>query len=116
MPAIWVKAGSYEPRYWLFNDPDTGDLIDLTQPGYEVTGRVADRPDGKGATLLDLPDSSVWRRTADGRCYFEPSSVTSSTWTFRRGYFQAEMAHPSGEAVRFIEELFYVDPELVVTP
>lgn len=120
MPALRgtlrVEAGSFEPRYWTFTDPDTGDPLDLTQPGYEVTAAVASRPDGSGDILLDLPDASVWRRTATGRVYFEPSSVDSAAWTFRRGYLQAELSHPSGETVRFLEQSFYVDPELVVTP
>jgi len=114
--ALRVEAGSYEPRYWVFTDPATGVPLDLTQPGYEVTAVVADKSDGTGTVLLDLPDNSVWRRTADGRVYFEPHSATSSTWTFRRGYLQAEMSHPSGETVRFLEVPFSVDPELVVTP
>jgi hypothetical protein len=111
-----VEAGSYEPRYWEFTAPDTGLPVDLTQPGYLVHGVVADRPDGAGAVLLDLPDASVWRRTADGRVYFEPHSVTSSTWAFRSGHYQIELSHPSGETVRFSEGRFSVDPELVVTP
>lgn len=120
MPALRgtlrVEAGSFEPRFWVFTDPDTGDPLDLTQPGYEVTAAVASRPDGSGDILLDLPDNSVWRRTSTGRVYFEPPSVTSAAWTFRSGYCQIELAHPSGETVRFFEGRFVVDPELVVSP
>lgn len=119
MPALRVplrvQAGSYEPEYYLISDGDTGLPVDLTQPGYEVTGLVATRPSG-GQTLLELPDDSVWRRTTEGRIYFEPSSMDSSTWTFRSGYHQVELSHPSGETVRILEGRFTVSAELVVTP
>jgi hypothetical protein len=110
-----IEAGSYEPYYWNINDSQTGAPIDLTQPGYAVHGVVADRSNGTGSVLLDLPDSSdAWRRTTDGRVYFQPHSVDSAAWTFRRGYVQIELAHPSGETVRIHKDRFYVDPELVV--
>lgn len=120
MPAarglLWIEAGSYEPRYWLISDPDTGLPIDLTQSGFAVHGVVADRSDGKGSVLLDLPDSSdAWRRTTDGRIYFQPHSVDSAAWTFRSGHIQIELEHPSGETVRIHEDKLLVDPELVVT-
>lgn len=117
MPAInkdlRIEAGSYEPQYWVFTNPDTGALLDLTQSGYSVAGSVNERRDGTGAVLLALPDASVWRRTSTGRVYFQPHSVTSSAWTFQRGYCQFELSHPSGETVRFHESRFLVDPELV---
>lgn len=117
MPAIVkdlrVEAGSYEPQYWVFTNPDTGALFDLTLAGYSVAGSVNERRDGTGAELLALPDASVWRRTATGRVYFQPHSVTSSTWTFQRGFYQAEITSPVGETVRFGEGRFFVDPELV---
>lgn len=117
MPAIVkelrVEAGSFEPQYWTFTNPATGAPLDLTQSGYVVTGAVNAEQDGTGTVLLSLPDNSVWRRTATGRVYFQPHSVTSSTWTFPRGFYQVELAHPSGETVRFGEGPFLVSPELV---
>lgn len=120
MPAVRsdlrVQAGSYEPIYWDITDPDTGVPVDLTQAGYSVAAVVASRPDGTGQVLAELDDATVWRRTDTGRIYFEPSSALSSMWTFERGYYQAELSHPSGETVRFSEGRFTVDPELVVAP
>lgn len=121
MPAlrgpIRVEAGSYEPLFWTISDPDTGTPLDLTQSGYEVHGVIADRSDGTGTVLLDLPDSSdAWLRTSTGRVYFQPHSVDSAAWTFRRGYWQVELSHPSGETVRIHDSAFGVDPELVVDP
>jgi hypothetical protein len=108
-----VEAGSFDPLYWVFLDKDTGALLDLTQPGYVVTGAVNERRDGTGATLRVLADGQVWRRTSDGRVYFEPHSADSGAWTFLHGHYQAELSHPSGETYRFIEGPFVVSPELV---
>lgn len=120
MPALRaplrVEAGSFDPVFFVVADGATGGQVDLTQPGYEVTAVVSDRPNGKGTVLLELPDSSVWRRTADSRIYFEPASMDSSAWTFRSGFYQAELSHVSGQTVRILEGKFTVDPELVVTP
>lgn len=117
MPAVtWdltVEAGSYEPSYLVLRDPETQEPLDLTTPGYTVHGVVATRSDGLGRVLADLPDGSVWRRTADGRIYFEPASAESSVWNFRRGYHQVELTHPSGETVRIASGAFRVSPELV---
>ncbi len=117
MPALRcplrVEAGSYDPVFWEVRAGDTGALVDLTQPGYLVAGAVNSHSDGSGAVLLDLPDDSVWRRTSEGRVYFEPHSVATAAWTFQRGYYQAELSHPSGETVRILEGPFSVSPELV---
>lgn len=118
MPAItwdlYVEAGSYEPQYLVLRDPDTGDLLDLTQDGYSVHGVVATRPDGLGAVLVDLPEASgVWRRTAEGRIYFEPASATTAAWTFRHGYHQVELASPSADPVRIAAGRLRVSAELV---
>ncbi|GEL20845.1 hypothetical protein [Pseudonocardia asaccharolytica] len=117
MPAVRadliVEAGSYEPQYWVITDPDSGQPLDLTAPGYLVHAVVSSREDGTGDVLLDLPDTSVWRRTADGRIYFEPPSALSAGWGAVRGFYQAELSHPAGETVRFSQGRFIVDPELV---
>lgn len=119
MPAIkaplLIEAGSYEPQYWLFVDPDTGAPVDLTASGFTAALTVNSSQDGDGVDLLTLTDSS-FLRTNNGRVYFQPSSATTSTWTFGSGYYQAELSHPSGETVRFSEGRFVVSPELVVTP
>lgn len=108
--AIRVEAGSYEPRYWVFTDPDSGTPIDLTV-GYTVTGVVSTNSDGTGTRLLTLTDAD-FRRTNTGRVYYEPSSTTSAAWTFVRGFCQLKLHHPSGETVRFAEGPFHKDPEL----
>lgn len=109
---ITVEQGSYEPQYITITAPGTGTPIDLTATGYTVAGAVATRRDGTGTVLLNLPDSS-WRRTATGRIYFEPSSAVSAGWTFRSGWLQVELSHPSGQTVRVAQGLFSVAPEIV---
>lgn len=115
MPAVRgplrVEAGSYEPVYWLVTDPQTGDPIDLTAPGFEVTMVVEDR---YGTELLALDDADVFRRTADGRVYFEPSSTLTTTWSvINAADYQIELAHPSEETVRIGYGPFSVDREFV---
>lgn len=117
MPAItwdlYVEAGSYEPQYLVLRDPESGDLLDLTS-GYSVRTVIATRPDGLGTVLADLDDADgVWRRTAEGRLYFEPPSAVTSAWTFRHGYHQVELSHPSGEQARIAAGRIRVSPELV---
>ncbi len=117
MPAIaWnlhVEAGSWEPQYITLTDPETGQPLDLTAPGYVVRGVVASRPDGSGTVLADLDDGTVWRRTTDGRIYFEPPNAVTSAWGWRHGYHQTELAHPSGKTVRIAAGRVTVSPELV---
>lgn len=115
MPAVrkdlTKEAGSYEPEYWSFTASTTGDPIDLTAPGYSVTGVVSTRSDGNGNTLLTLTDAD-FRRTDTGRVYFEPSSATTAAWTFRYAHYQFELRHPSGQDIRFAEGRLIVEPEL----
>jgi hypothetical protein len=117
MPAVhadlFVEAGSYEPIYWMITDPNTGDPLDLTLPGFTVHGVVATRPDGTGIKLLDLPDSSVWSRTSTGRVYFQPPSAISDVWPLVSGYYQAKLSHPSGQEVRFSQGRFIVSYDIV---
>lgn len=118
MPAhTWhlrVEAGSYEPQYIVITHPVSGAPVDLTETGFLVHGVVATRPDGQGAVLLDLPETSgVWRRTNTGRIYFEPAAAVSSLWTFRRGFHHVELRHPIGQPVRVAAGRFTVSPELV---
>lgn len=114
MPAIrrdlHIQAGSFERLYWVFTNPDTGDLIDLTA-GYLASGVVSAREDGHGTDYLTLTDDD-FRRTATGRVYYEPSSDETATWTFRFAHYQFELTHPAGEDVRFSEGRFLVDPEI----
>ena len=108
--AIRIEAGSYEPMYWTFTDPDTGEPLDLTA-GYTAGGVVSARSSPGGTHLLTLVDTD-FRRTAEGRLYFEPTSVESAGWTFKTGYAQLELTHPSGETVRFHDSRLSVSPEL----
>jgi hypothetical protein len=110
--ALLVEAGSYEPIYWLITDPATGLPTDLTMSGFAAALTVNSSRDGGGTDLLVLTDTS-FRRTNTGRVYFQPSSTVSSGWTFRRGYYQVELTHPSGETVRISEGQFVVSAELV---
>lgn len=107
---IIIQAGSFEPIYWLFTNPATGMLVDLTA-GYSVSGKVSTQPYGNGTTLLMLADAD-FRRTADGRVYYEPHSATSAAWTFRVGHYQFKLRHPVGEDIRFSGGLFAVSPEV----
>lgn len=109
--ALTIEADSYEPRYWLFTDPDNGALVDLTASGFTCSGTVAAQPDGSGQVLLELADVD-FRRTNTGRVYYEPDSATTAVWAFRYGYYQFRLAHPSGETVRFAEGSFRVSPAL----
>lgn len=123
---LLVPAGSYEPQYIVIRLPappgsppgTVGDPIDLTAPGWTVTGTVATKPDGRGTALLTLPDGegSVWRRTAEGRIYFEPLATVTAAWTFRRAFHQVELEPPTGAeyTVRVAAGSFQVSPELVV--
>lgn len=106
-----IAAGSYDPVYWSFADPDSGAAIDLTAPGFSCSGAIASQPDGSGQTLLALADAD-FRRTNTGRVYFEPDSTTTAAWSFRYGYYQFWIGHPSGETVRFGEGSFRVSPSL----
>ena len=114
MPAvrkdITIQAGSFEPLYWLISDPTTGDPIDLTA-GFTVSGTVSSRDDGRGVDYLTLADAD-FRRTTEGRVYFEPDSDTTAAWTFRYGHYQFEIRHPNGQTVRFAEGKMVVDPEV----
>lgn len=119
MPALkWdllVQQGSYEPQYIVLRDPDTNAALDLTAVGFAVHGVIATRPDGRGQVLADLPDASVWRRTADGRLYFQPLPAVTSAWTWRLGWHQIELTHPAtGYPVRVAEGLVRVSPEIVL--
>lgn len=109
---VVVEGGSYEPRFWTFTDPTTGQPLDLTAAGYSVSGSVASRPDGTGTHLLDLPDTTCWQRTTDGRAYFQPPSAVSAAWPKLSGFWQATITHPSGESVRFAEGRFTVNPKI----
>jgi hypothetical protein len=106
---ITIQAGSYEPRYWEIRDGITNELLDLTG-GYTVSGVVSSRDDGRGTDYLTLTDAD-FRRTDNGRIYYEPSSDTTASWTFRYAHYQFELRHPSGQDVRFAEGRFIVDPE-----
>lgn len=116
MPAVHadllVEAGSYETWYWTITDPVTGFLVNLTLPGYLVAGAVKTKVDG-GTQLLSLPDATVWRRTVDGRIYFQPGSTLTAAWPAMNAYYQAELTHPSGQTVRFTQGRFIVSPEFV---
>ena len=103
-------AGSFEPEYWAFTDPTTGNPIDLTA-GYTVSGTVSTRSDGYGTDLLALTHVN-FRRTATGRVYFEPSSATTAAWTFRHAHYQFELRNPAGQDMRFAEGRLIVSPEL----
>jgi hypothetical protein len=105
------EAGSFEPEYWVFTNRETGALIDLTAAGYSASGVVSTRGDGNGTTLLTLTDAD-FRRTAEGRIYYEPPSATTAAWTFRCAHYQFEVTHPIGEDVRFAEGRLIVEPEL----
>lgn len=116
MPAvrkdITKEAGSFEPEYWSFTDPTTGTPIDLTTPGYSVTGVVSTRSDGNGTTLLTLTDTD-FRRTTSGRVYYEPSSTTTAAWVFSYGYYQFKLKNPiAGKDLRFAEGKLLVEPEV----
>lgn len=114
MPAvskdIVIQAGSFEPEYWTFTDPTTGNVIDLTA-GYTVSGVVSTRSDGLGVDMLVLGDGQ-FRRTVTGRVYYEPTSATTAAWTFQFGHYQFELRHPNGQDIRFAQGRFIVDPEL----
>lgn len=118
MPAItWditVEQGSWEPSYIALTDPTTGAPLDLTAPGYSVRGVVATRRDGLGTLLATFPDGEVLRRTATGRLYFEPPTALTAGWSWRRGYHQVELTHPTGQTVRVAQGQILVNPELVV--
>lgn len=105
-----IQAGSYEPVYWTFTDPESGSPLNLTA-GYLVSGAVADKSNGHGTVLL-LFNDNAFRRTDVGRVYFEPSSAVTASWLFRFGYYQFEIRHPSGQDVRFSEGRFIISPEL----
>lgn len=116
MPAVrkdlTKEAGSFEPEYWVFTNPTTGTPIDLTAPGYSVTGVVSTRSDGNGTALLTLTDAD-FRRTSSGRVYYEPSSSTSASWVFNYGHYQFKLINPvAGKDVRFGEGKYLIDPEL----
>lgn len=116
MPAVrkdlTKEAGSFEPEYWSFTNPTTGTPIDLTVPGYSVSGVVSTRSDGNGTTLLTLTDVD-FRRTSTGRVYFEPSSATTANWVFGYGHYQFKLKNPAaGKDLRFGEGKFLVEPEL----
>lgn len=118
MPAIpWnvtVEQGSWEPSYITVTDPVSGQPLDLTAPGYSVRAVVSTRPDRLGTVLADLPDSPSFRRTAAGRIYFQPEPAVTSGWAWRRGFWQVELAHPTGRTVRIATGQLVVSPELVV--
>lgn len=105
-----IQAGSYDPIYWAISDSVNDDPIDLTAPGYTVKMVVED---GRGHELLNLTDSAVFRRTANGRAYFEPSSALTTTWPSMWGTYQIELTHPSGETVRIAQGSFSVDDEYI---
>ena len=109
---LYIRAGSYEPIVWVVTDPDTGDPLDLTGVGYSVAGVVASTNDGSGAVLIELADAEVWARTVDGEIFFQPPSALSTTWPSVTAYYQAELTHPSGQAVRFAEGRFVIDADL----
>lgn len=108
--SLSVEAGSFEPRYWLVTSPTTGLPIDLTVTGYSVSGVVVDV---NGTVLLELPDDTIFRRTSDGRVYFEPPSVVTAAWPGMWGDYQIKLSHPSGETVRLSQGSFSVDPEFI---
>lgn len=115
MPAIradlTIQAGSFERRYWVFHSSDTGEPIDLTT-GYTVSGQVSASSTSPATGLLTLGDSD-FRRTSDGRIYYEPPATSSASWTFRRGHYQFEL-HPQSadKDVRFAEGRFLVSPQV----
>lgn len=115
MPAIksnlLIQADSYEPHYWQFTDPDTGQPVDLTASGYQAFGSFATTPDDNAQTLLELSDSD-FERTSTGRVYYAPSADESLWWEFRRGYYQFYLTSPTGQPVRFAEGRFFVSPKV----
>lgn len=111
MTNLYVKAGSFSPMRWPFTDPATGAPLDLTAPGYSVSGTVRTTNDSAGVLLLELVDDEVWARTADGWVYFQPPSVVSSEWPAVAAWYQAYLHHPSGQKVRFDEDRFIIDTD-----
>lgn len=109
---LFIKAGSYEPQKWTVTDPVTNQPLDLTVSGYVVAGVVASHNDGTGTVLIELADNEVWRRTSAGEIFFEPPSAITTLWPAVSAYYQAELSHPSGQAVRFAEGRFVVDSDL----
>lgn len=103
-----IEGGSFEPLYWVFLDGDTGQLLDLTTPGFNVSGEVYA---GDGNIVLQLVDAD-FQRTDAGRVYFAPSSATSEAWGFSRAFCQIYLAHPSGRSVRFQDSQFNVSPKI----
>lgn len=111
---LYIRAGSFEPRRWEAIHPTTGLPLDLTAAGYTVAGVVSTAKDGSGVKLLDLVDDEVWARTADGGIFFQPPSAVSAEWPAVSAYYQAYLYHPSGQRVRFGDDRFIVDSDLVI--
>jgi len=102
-----IPAGSYEAVSWTVTDPDTGALLDLTQPGWSVVGGIVER---QGGPVVHFWPDSAFTRTAAGVVRLVVPGSVSTLWMFRSGWFQIELTHPVGGPVR-IEDL-----RLIVTP
>lgn len=112
---ITVLAGSWNPQYIVLRDPATEQPLDLTVAGYSARMVVATRSDGTGTVLADLADGVVFRRTAQGRLYFEPLPALTSEWVWRRGYHHIELARPdTTKPVRVAAGRITLSPELVI--
>lgn len=110
--ALFIRAGSFEPRKWVACSPTTNLPLDLTVSGYSVSGVVSTHPDGTGVKLLDLVDDEVWARTSDGEIFFQPPSTVTAEWPAVSAYYQAYLHHPSGQRVRFDDGQFVIDSDL----
>jgi len=102
-----IPAGSYESVSWTVTDPNTGALLDLTQPGWSVAGGIVER---YGGPVVHSWTDSAFTRTAAGIVRLVVPGSVSTLWMFRAGWFQIELTHPVGGPVR-IEDL-----RLIVTP
>jgi len=107
---VWtIPAGSYEAAVWTVTDPDTGALLDLTQPGWSVVGGIVER---YGGPAVHSWTDSAFTRTSTGIVRLVIPGSVSTLWMFRSGWFQVELTHPVGGPVRFKDFRLIVTPEI----
>ena len=109
--ALEVKRGVDKWWRWTFRVPDTGAPRNLT--GSEVTGIVRSGYNDNADILYEWsPADNNVAVTSDGKAIVQVPSEDSALFTWREGYAEIRLTHPSGEVEQMYEGRIKISPSV----